>query len=317
MMRLVGCERLIETDERGVAQFYGQVFPRLTTEVENLDPLSRCVAYQSRLEDAREPHFLGIEVRAFGPLAEGMTAWELDEHAWTRWSGRRSPRAERHPIGWTWLSESPACPGRWLGEFTLREPRPDNLDGRAREYLVSANSYFKVGAAGTGVDDVQIVEYDPTWPGQAAEAATWLRERLGPDLALRVEHYGSTAIPGMPAKPIVDLLVEVPSFGEARKRALTILNDPAWEYWWYSDHMTFVRRSEIGGPRTHHVHMAPRSHAVWKGLAFRDHLRSHPRDAARYAELKRSLAETWRSDREGYTRAKTRFVEELTARALE
>jgi len=68
--------------------------------------------------------------------------------------------------------------------------------------------------------------------------------------------------------------------------------------------------------RTHHVHLAPASHPVWDGLAFRDALRAHPDTAARYAALKGELATRYREDREGYTEAKTAFVREVTAKAL-
>jgi GrpB-like predicted nucleotidyltransferase (UPF0157 family) len=143
-----------------------------------------------------------------------------------------------------------------------------------------------------------------------------LREQLDPDIALRLAHYGSTAIPGMPAKPIIDILVEIPSFSAGRQRALTVMNDPAWEFWLYSGHMVLFRREECMGRRTHHVHLAPAGHDLWKGLAFRDYLRAHPEDAARYAALKRELAQTYRDDRERYTRMKTQFIEEINQKAL-
>ena len=165
-------------------------------------------------------------------------------------------------------------------------------------------------------DEVALVDYDPEWPEQYRRMADWLQQCLGSELALRIEHYGSTAIPGMSAKPIVDILVEVPSFRAAKERVLPLLNEESWEYWWYSDHMIFIKRSGLAGVRTHHVHLAPRQHVIWQGIAFRDYLRAHPEYALRYEDLKRQLARSCSSDREAYTAAKTEFVKEVTARAL-
>jgi len=68
------------------------------------------------------------------------------------------------------------------------------------------------------------------------------------------------------------------------------------------------------GIRTHHVHMAPRGHTLWEGISFRDYLRRHPGEAARYAALKRDLAARHAHDRERYTQAKTQFVREVMAK---
>jgi GrpB-like predicted nucleotidyltransferase (UPF0157 family) len=164
-------------------------------------------------------------------------------------------------------------------------------------------------------DDIYLVDYDSSWHAQFEQMADWLRSHLGTDIALRVEHYGSTAIPGMPAKPVIDILVEVPSFAEAKKRVLSCLNEEVWEYWWCAGHMVFFKRKELMGERTHHVHLAPRGHDFWDGLAFRDYLRSHPEDAARYAALKQQLAVRYRKDREAYTDSKSEFVREVLLRA--
>jgi len=203
-----------------------------------------------------------------------------------------------------------------VGEFDARGPteRGSEVSRERRTFSVFANSYFDL-RKGAFSDDIEIVDYDPTWPDQFHEMASWLRDRLGPGTALRVEHYGSTAIPNMPAKPVIDILVQVSSFEEGKRNALPLLNDETWEYWWYSGHMVFLKRRASMGERTHHIHMAPQVHPVWKGITFRDYLRSHPEEAARYAVLKRRLAEVHRGDREGYTQAKAFFVNEITRKA--
>lgn len=180
---------------------------------------------------------------------------------------------------------------------------------------MTANAYV-APEKGAGDDPVQLVDYDPTWPEKFDAFAGWLRELLGSDVALDIEHIGSTAMPGMIAKPIIDILVEVPSFQEAKRRALPPLNNENWEYWWHRGHMTFVKRDGFMGRRTHHVHMMPKGDESQKRLAFRDRLRSHPAEAARYAALKRRLAESHQKEREQYTDAKASFVSEILAEAM-
>ena len=143
----------------------------------------------------------------------------------------------------------------------------------------------------------------------------WLRENLRPEIILRIEHYGSTAIPGMPAKPVVDILVEIPSFESAKPHAIAILNGPLWEFWWYADHMVFVKRKIPMGEREFHIHMAPASNAVWRGIIFQDYLLTHPEDATRYRELKLTLAQDHVHERETYTRMKTQLINEITHKA--
>ena len=186
---------------------------------------------------------------------------------------------------------------------------------RPVQFSVFANAYVDTSREMSG-DEVVLVNYDPEWPAQYRRMADWLQQCLGSDVALRIEHCGSTAIPGMSAKPIVDMLVEVPSFRIAKERILPLLSDESWEYWWYSDHMILIKRSELMGTRTHHVHFAPRQHPVWQGIAFRDYLRMHHEYALRYEQLKRQLVPSCGSDREAYTAAKAEFVKDVTARAL-
>lgn len=139
------------------------------------------------------------------------------------------------------------------------------------------------------MDRVVIVEYNPKWPEVFEQAATYLRNLLG-DLVLGIEHVGSTAIPGMPAKPVIDMLIEIPSFEQAQA-ALPILVANGFAYCWRDDrplgHMMLIKGLAPNGSRTHHLHMALAGHKLWKRLYFRDYLRSHQDEALRYAQLKR------------------------------
>jgi GrpB-like predicted nucleotidyltransferase (UPF0157 family) len=167
-------------------------------------------------------------------------------------------------------------------------------------------------------DDVELVPYDPRWPEMFRMEADRLGRLLGGAVVRRVEHMGSTAVPGLSAKPVIDMLVEIPSFELAERMVLPKLRDDGWEYLWRDDrppgHMMFIRRG-VGDVRTHHVHMAPAGHPMWERLWFRDYLRSHADEARRYEQLKHRLAAEHAGDREAYTEGKGEYVKRVTALA--
>ena len=169
------------------------------------------------------------------------------------------------------------------------------------------------------MDPIVIVDYDPRWPQGFEQESVNLRTILTRDLVLRVEHVGSTAIPGMAAKPVIDMLVEISSFDRGRAIAIPRLQTKGYEYIWRSDrppgHMMFIKRSSPNGPRTHHLHMAPAGHKLWERLYFRDYLRANPEEALCYAQLKRDLANRFPTDREAYTNGKSIYVKLITAKA--
>ncbi|MHB9130872.1 MAG: GrpB family protein [Armatimonadota bacterium] len=292
---------LVNAEDPGY-RWFGETFHRVTTEVQHTGDVTRLVRYASH-----HIQFVGVEVERIAEIPQGLVAWELSGDSW-RVSGEMEWQV---PLTWQWRTKSGT--GRWSGEFTA--PCPTDWGGGTCEFQVTANSYFKRGESCD--DEILLVDPDPTWPQQYEEFAACLREALGSDVALRIEHYGSTAIPGIPAKPVIDVLVEVPSFDMARQHVLPLLNREEWEYWWYCDHMVFIKRQVLMGRRTHHLHLAPAGHRLWEGIAFRDYLRAHPAEAARYAVLKRELAINHRENREGYTVAKTAFVQEITAKVMQ
>lgn len=323
------------------------MFARLPREVPHTGDVTRLLGYEATAADGGRLRFFGIAVERIDAIPDGLAAWELGPERWRvlepapdgsvwhcapedRGAPSRTrrplerPRPRGHgmsagtsgggnvctwgtPLRWLWRGAPAVADSAGpIGEFTA--PMPGGGTG-ACEFRLFASVPYDRRLPGFR-DEVELVHYDRTWPAQAAEFAAWLRGELGPDVARRIEHYGSTAIPGMPAKPVLDFLVEVPSFELARERVLPRLNGDCWEYWWYAEHMVFFRRNGIMGERTAHVHLAPAGHPVWRGRAFRDHLRSHPAAAARYAALKRRLATEYRTDREAYTQGKAAFVQE-------
>jgi GrpB-like predicted nucleotidyltransferase (UPF0157 family) len=175
---------------------------------------------------------------------------------------------------------------------------PDPVDLFARAW---------VGDAGGPDDAIEIVGYDERWPLLAQELAEDVRRRLSERLVLRVEHYGSTAVPGLAAKPVVDLLVEIPSIASAHGAVFSAYEGRNEECWLW-DHLLVILRERPYGPRIAHLHLAPAGHPIWEGLRFRDALRADAELRERYEALKRELAEKHAGDREAYTRAKTEFV---------
>ena len=324
-IQIVGGQRVIASNGylENLIPFYRNLFDRMTNEVKNTGDLTRYIAYQSIINENDRLCFLGIEVDSIENIPEGMVAWDLSNNTWTVWQTRKGQDViiSQKGITWQWMDISSSDNGknRCTGEFTVSSS-PELVAGQNPQYhdfLISANAYVELQEKDANNDEVHLVDYDPSWPQQFDEAKSWLREHLAPEIALRIEHYGSTAIPGMSAKPIIDVLVEIPSYSEARQHVIPLLNSEKWEYWWYSDHMIFIKREKLMGHRTHHIHMAPRGHKLWEGLAFRDYLRIHEEDALHYAALKQKLAVSYCRDRERYTEAKTMFVKTITSKALQ
>ena len=172
-------------------------------------------------------------------------------------------------------------------------------------------------------EPVEIVPYDSRWP----ELFVAERDRLlsmFPAHIRRVEHFGSTAVPGLAAKPVVDMLIEVASLDETRSQIVPVLERAGYDYFWRpseGDHVPpfyawFIRRDNQGR-RTHHIHMVERDYPQWEALSFRDYLIAHPETAAEYLNVKRRLAAEFPNDREAYTEGKGVFIREITARATE
>ena len=161
---------------------------------------------------------------------------------------------------------------------------------------------------------VEICPYDPAWPSLFAALGVRLRNALG-SIALRIDHIGSTAVPGLAAKPIVDIQVSVAAF------------DPVDAYRVPLEGLGLVFRSENTertkryfreAPGTRRTHLHVRRAGSWAeqfALLFRDYLRVHPEDRDKYAELKRRLARELRDDRHAYTEEKVPFIWEVMSRA--
>jgi len=157
-------------------------------------------------------------------------------------------------------------------------------------------------------EPVHLVPYDPAWPARFEDERRRLSAVLG-DAA--IEHVGSTAVTGLAAKPVIDVLAAVASMAAA-DAALPALVAAGYHTSAEFNATLVTRRwlmRQAGGHRTHRLHLVVAGSAEWHDpIRFRDRLRADPALAAAYAELKRSAADEHRGDREAYTRAKGAFV---------
>jgi GrpB-like predicted nucleotidyltransferase (UPF0157 family) len=160
---------------------------------------------------------------------------------------------------------------------------------------------------------LRVEQYDPSWPAAASAAMAELNSAL-PALFIQIEHIGSTSVPGLAAKPVIDLMAAAATLGAVLVRDADLA---ALGYQRVAtgmpNRLLYVRHQR--GRTRHHLHVVLQ--ASWdtrNERLLRDHLRSHPEDAARYVTLKRHLAALHGSSA-GYTRGKTVLIQELTDRA--
>jgi GrpB-like predicted nucleotidyltransferase (UPF0157 family) len=163
---------------------------------------------------------------------------------------------------------------------------------------------------------VEIVPYDPAWPVKFEEEAAILRRVLAPWLVGSIEHIGSTAVPGLAAKPVIDVMAGIDTL-EASRGAIGAVRELSYCYWPYQADREHWFCKPSPAHRTHHLHLMPVGSQDWsRAIAFRDYLRSHPETARDYGALKQRLASEHRLDREAYTKAKRPFIDQTTALAL-
>ena len=163
---------------------------------------------------------------------------------------------------------------------------------------------------------VEVVPHNPRWRAAFEAEAERVAAALGENV-VAVHHIGSTAIPGIYAKPVLDLLVEVRDIAEVDGRS------PAMESLGYEvlgefgiPGRRYFRKDDREGIRTHQVHaFGAGSAQVERHLAFRDYMIAHPAEAQRYSELKRRLAEEHPQSFEGYMDGKDAFIKEMDRRA--
>jgi GrpB-like predicted nucleotidyltransferase (UPF0157 family) len=163
-------------------------------------------------------------------------------------------------------------------------------------------------------DPVILVPYEEAWPSLFEEERARIEDAIGPWVE-EIEHIGSTAVPGLAAKPVIDIMVGVRGL-EDSSALIGRLEAIGYEYVpEFEQQMPFRRyfRKLRGRRRTHQIHLVERSNAEWwdRHVLFRDHLRAHPEVAEGYARLKYEVSDRFREDRAAYTDAKTDFIAEV------
>lgn len=152
----------------------------------------------------------------------------------------------------------------------------------------------------SGDAEIHIVPYDEAWPAQFEDERQALAQALGRYVTGAIEHVGSTAVPGLAAKPVIDIMIGVGSLDESRP-VIALLEPLGYGYFPYRADVEHWFCKPSPQFRTHHLHVMPFRSRMWvETIAFRDCLRRDPEVAAGYASLKRQLAERYRFDRDAY-----------------
>jgi GrpB-like predicted nucleotidyltransferase (UPF0157 family) len=159
---------------------------------------------------------------------------------------------------------------------------------------------------------VQVVDYNPEWPAWFGE----LRDRVWPsvrDIAVAVEHVGSTSVPGLAAKPVIDLDLVIPSRSELPWIVLR-LGRLGYKHLGDLEIPDREAFSTLENQPAHHLYVCPLdSIALRNHIALRDHLRGHPADAAAYASLKKQLAKRFPHDIDRYAKSRTDLILSILA----
>ncbi|MDR1328026.1 MAG: GrpB family protein [Oscillospiraceae bacterium] len=190
-------------------------------------------------------------------------------------------------------------------------------------------------------------EYNPAWPEWYAEEKANLERLIGLENIVRISHYGSTSVPGLTAKPTIDILLEIDETADIDRLIAALLlpeyiclDEAALTMQTAPPHLMFIKGYLPDGfaEKVYHIHVVYTgdhiesggagftstintgllpgvSHSGDDALRFRDYLIAHPETAAEYAELKRKLFRDYEHNRDGYTEAKTDFIKRVTERA--
>lgn len=250
--------------------------------------LNRLLALPLPLIEATES---GAEETGPGPLARWRSIAVTEEGKAVA-SGQRDGLAGRQPE-------------IWVGGLRIQEDLVWRWDPTRKEAAAMARSSHP--------RPITVVSYNPDWVQQFEQEKTRLLEAMDGHI-VTIEHAGSTSIPDMDAKPIIDMFAAVPQLREpsAYEEGLSKLGY-AYVPTDMSGRHLFARES--GGIRTHHLHLLPLEGFCERNeLLLRDYLRAHPELVREYGDLKRRLAEVHHSMEE-YTRAKTAFIQKVIDRA--
>ena len=202
-------------------------------------------------------------------------------------------------------------------------PRYLNINGQwcgHEHWVMTLEDYIRNDPEVLKSDRIDIVPYNSEWVNLACAEISKLHEVLRFKTIIDIQHVGSTAIPGIAAKPIIDLQIAVTSLEEIKIVAISVLNKIGYEYWYENpdpERLFFVKgMPPFGEKRTHHVHIVESDSRHWhEKILFRDYLIAHPEIAHEYEQLKIELAHRYSYDREQYTKEKTTFIKNILQKA--
>ena len=165
---------------------------------------------------------------------------------------------------------------------------------------------------------VQLEDHNPAWDAMFENEKNSIVRALGTDVVLRIEHFGSTAIPAIKAKPYIDIIIEIPDPLLFSDSVVHKLENCGYAYFKVPEreniaaYMSFGKGYSLAGVKEQvfHIHMCPAGNAMWQQILFRDFLRSNMERAKSYEALKISLESKFRNDRGSYTLGKTVFINE-------
>ena len=186
-------------------------------------------------------------------------------------------------------------------------------------WVITYEEYIQDTPEVTQKDHVDIVPNNPQWPILAKTEIEHIKSLFPKGLMIDIQHVGSTAIPNISAKPIIDIQIAVNSLDVAKIVAVPLLQKLGYEYWAENPdqaRMFFAKSMPpYGSSRTHHVHIVEPSSHHWRyKIAFRDYLIKHTKTAKEYEGLKNNLALKHKYDREKYTDEKAEFVKNILAK---
>ena len=162
---------------------------------------------------------------------------------------------------------------------------------------------------------IELEEYKPEWKQLFSKESELLQETIGSFLCGTIEHVGSTAVSGLAAKPIIDIMFGIKDLSSS-KEAIDALSAIQYCYYPYKKEVMHWFCKPSPELRTHHLHLVPYLSDLWnERIRFRDILRNNPEVAKNYQQLKVSLASEFHSDREAYTNSKWPFIKEVLCNA--
>lgn len=165
---------------------------------------------------------------------------------------------------------------------------------------------------------IEIVEYNENWVNLFEKEKEYLQAILKDLNINKIEHYGSTSVRNLCAKPIIDILIELPDTENIDKQIIDLTTANGYIFMQnMTDHIMVVKGYTEEGYKgqAYHIHFAGKGNQLWDGIIFRDYIRKYKNVAEEYGILKIGLSEIFRYDREAYTEAKSEFIKTITKKA--